>query len=107
MNWYPGLGFTLPHILPWLPSSSASSNVPAWQQSVVQTISKLREDTPSIYMDGIYKDDEKFPNYEIRYAHILTLLVKLVCTYARLILDNTNSEIREISVAYDYSKTFS
>ncbi|XP_021923290.1 neutral and basic amino acid transport protein rBAT-like isoform X2 [Zootermopsis nevadensis] len=63
---HPELRFTLPHILPWLPLSSVSSNVAAGHETIVQTISKLREDTPSIYMDGVYKDNEKLPNYEIR-----------------------------------------
>jgi hypothetical protein len=74
MHWSaynPGLGFTQPDLLPWLPSSSAWSNVAAVHQTAIQAISKLREEAPSIYMDGIYKDNEKLPNYEIRYAHIL------------------------------------
>jgi hypothetical protein len=73
MHWsaqYQGLGFTLPEFWSWLPSSNAWSNVAAGHQKIVQTISKLRQDAPSIYMDGIYKDNEKLPNYEIRYAHI-------------------------------------
>jgi hypothetical protein len=80
MHWsaqHPGLRFTLPDILPWLPLSSVSSNVAAGYQTILQTISKLREGTPSIYMDGIYKDDEKLPNYEIRYAHILDITCKI------------------------------
>jgi hypothetical protein len=40
-------------------------------QTIIQSISKLREEAPSIYMDGIYKENEKLPNYEIRYAHLL------------------------------------
>jgi len=68
---YPGLGFTQPNSLPWLPSSSAWSNVAVGHQSIIQSISKLREEAPSIYMDGIYKENEKLPNYEIRYAQHL------------------------------------
>jgi hypothetical protein len=78
MHWsaqHPGLGFTQPDLLPWLLSSSAWSNVAAGHQTIIQTISKLRADAPSIYMDGIYKDKEKLPNYEIRYAHILQHLL--------------------------------
>jgi hypothetical protein len=73
MHWsaqYPGYGFTQPGILSWLPFSSAWSNVAAGRLTMIQTISKLREDSPSIYMNGIYKDNVKLPNYEIRYAHI-------------------------------------
>jgi len=74
MHWsaqHPGLGFTQPDLLPWLPSSSAWSNVAVGHQTIIQSISKLREGAPSIYMDGIYKNNEKLPNYEIRYAHLL------------------------------------
>lgn len=74
---HPELRFTLPHILPWLPLSSVSSNVAAGHETIVQTISKLREDTPSIYMDGVYKDNEKLPNYEIRYAHIIHITFQI------------------------------
>jgi len=68
---YPGLGFTQPELLPWLPTSSTWSNVAVGHQTIIQSISKLREEAPSIYMDGIYKENEKLPNYEIRYAHLL------------------------------------
>jgi hypothetical protein len=74
MHWsaqYAGRGFTQPHVLPWLPAASAWSNMADWHQTIIQSISKLREETPSIYMDGIYKENEKLPNYEIRYAHLL------------------------------------
>lgn len=71
MHWsaqYPGLGFTQSDLLPWLPSSSAWSNVAVGHQTIIQSISKLREEAPSIYMDGIYKENKKLSNYEIRYA---------------------------------------
>jgi hypothetical protein len=74
MHWsaqYPGYGFTQPGILSWLPFSIAWSNVAAGHLTTIQTISKLREDSPSIYMNGIYKDNAKLPNYQIRYAYIL------------------------------------
>lgn len=74
MHWsaqYAGHGFTQPHVLPWLPASSAWSNMAVGHQTIIQSISKLREEAPSIYMDGIYKENEKLPNYEIRYAHLL------------------------------------
>jgi len=74
MHWsaqYPGRGFTQPDLLPWLLFSSAWSDVAIGRQTIIQAISKLREEAPSIYMDGIYKDNEKLPNYEIRYAYLL------------------------------------
>lgn len=69
MHWtaqYPGLGFTLTDLLPWLPSSSAWSNVAAGHQKIIQLLSKLRDEAPSIYMNGVYKDHENLPNYDIK-----------------------------------------
>jgi hypothetical protein len=78
MHWsaqYPDYGFTQPGILSWLPPSSAWTHVAAGHLTIIQTISKLRGDSPSIYMNGIYKDNVKLPNYELRYARTLHSIV--------------------------------
>ena len=116
MHWsaqYPGLGFTQPDLLPWLPSSSAWSNVAAGHQTIIQAIAKLREEAPSIYMDGIYKDNEKLPNYAIRYARILQNSYKFGTqqmldssqdniTYYTTIQATPTAESKSVSMAHGY-----
>ena len=69
MHWStnsPSVGFTQAHILPWLPFSVARSDVETGEQKIIHIVSRLRADSPSIYMNGVWKDNENIPNYEIR-----------------------------------------
>ncbi|PNF16754.1 hypothetical protein B7P43_G00865 [Cryptotermes secundus] len=107
MHWsaqYPGFGFTQPGILSWLPFSHAWSNVAAGHLTIVQTVSKLREDSPSIYMNGIYKDNVKLPNYEIRTVGRDIMIVERFYprrnSYLIMINFGSQTQIKDLSSIY-------
>lgn len=107
MHWStntPSVGFTQSHILPWLPFSAARSDVETGEQKIIHTISRLREESPSIYMNGIWKDNEYIPNYEIRTVEKDIVLVER--SYPRrhsyVIVSNfgTQTQTKDLSFIY-------
>ncbi|XP_063222869.1 probable alpha-glucosidase isoform X2 [Bacillus rossius redtenbacheri] len=69
MHWTqpgPDVGFTRHGILPWLPRSESWSYIGAGRQSALRDVARLRQSTPCIFMDGVWKEHRSVPNYELR-----------------------------------------
>lgn len=66
MNWNKnGTGFTKSTHLPWLPYAEGDSRTEI-TETILSNMTKLRIDTPSIYMNSVWKDKDRFLNFAFR-----------------------------------------
>ncbi|XP_067010110.2 amino acid transporter heavy chain SLC3A1 [Anabrus simplex] len=61
-----GHGFTSIAVLPWIAHSSSLSFVESGKQDILRMVAKLRETSPSIYMNGVFKESMNIPNCDVR-----------------------------------------
>nr|CAD7452777.1 unnamed protein product [Timema tahoe] len=97
-------GFTPTEFHPWLPFSDSWSYIEAGKQSALKDIARLRDVTPPVYMNGVYKDGENLPNCEIRTLHPDIIVMERM--YPRrnsyVVVSNFGSEtqVRDLSSLY-------